>query len=244
MTKNKISPWEWQKDLVSFTRRDFMKRVAVGGGGAVLLGKLGLLHLSSVQAEQVVTFRMIAVDLKKCTGCRTCETVCSAYNHKVEVEGELLNGLGNPLLTNIRVHGFNPDVDVPAVCAMCPDNPCIQACPVEPHSETGRRALYRDEKTNTIKNDLERCIACGNCAEACRNQRVGVIYPNPETNKPERMCTLCGGDPQCVKYCPFEALTYVELDLGHEFYGKSPQFIAEELTRRWYAAKGEEVGNE
>jgi Fe-S-cluster-containing hydrogenase component 2 len=242
--KNKIDSWDWQKDLVSFTRRDFMKRVAVGGGGVVFLGKLGLLHLSSIRAEQAVTYRMIAVDLKKCTGCRTCETVCSACNHKVEVKGELLNGLGDPHLTNIRVHNFNPDVDVPAVCAMCPDNPCIEACPVEPHPETGRRALYRDEKTGAIKNDLKRCIACGNCAQACRTQRAGIIYPNPETNKPERMCTLCDGDPQCVKHCPYGALSYVELDLDNEFYGKSPRFIAEELTRRWYAAKGEEVGNE
>lgn len=244
MSRNKISQKEWQKSLVSFNRRDFMKRMLIGGGGVILLGKFGILHLSSVQAEKAITYRMITVDLEKCTGCRTCETVCSAYNHRVKVKGEWLNGLGNPHLTNIRIHGFNPDVDVPAVCAMCPDNPCIQACPVEPHPETGRKALYRDEKTNAIKNDLKRCIACGNCAQACREQRVGVIYPNPQTNKPERMCTLCDGDPQCVKYCPFEALSYVEIDLGDEFYGKSPESIAEELTRRWYAINEKEGKDE
>jgi len=244
LSTSKVIQAEWQKAEVSFGRRDFIKQVAVGGGGVILLGRLGLLHLSSVQAEEGVIYRMIAVDLKKCTGCRTCETVCSAYNHKEKINGELLNGLGNPHLTNIRVHGFNPDVDAPAVCAMCPDNPCIEACPVEPHPKTGRRALYRDDKTGTIKNDLERCIACGNCAKACREQRVGIIYPNPETNKPERMCTLCDGDPQCVKHCPYGALSYVEVDLGSEFYGKSPQFIAEELARRWYAIDGKEGQNE
>lgn len=241
---NKINQSKWQKDLISFNRRDFMKRMAVGVAGSVLLDKFGLVHLSSVQAEQAVTYRMIAVDLGKCTGCRTCEAVCSAFNHKVKVNGEWLNGLGNPHLTNIRVHGFNPDVDIPAVCAMCPDNPCIEACPVEPHLETGRRALYRDEKTGAIKNDLERCIACGNCARACKAQRVGVIYSNPRTNKPERMCTLCDGDPQCVKYCPYGALSYVELDLGDKFYGKPPELIAKELIRRWYGTSGEEGGNE
>lgn len=244
MRRTKLIQAEWQKEMVSFTRRDFIKRAAVGGGGVILLGRLGLLHLSSVQAEQAVTYKMIAVDYTKCTGCRTCEAACSAYNHKQKVEGELLDGLGNPHLTNIRVHCFNPDVDVPAVCAMCSDNPCIEACPVEPHPETGRRALYRDEKTGTIKNDLERCIGCGKCAQVCRTGRVGVIYPDPQTNKPERMCTLCDGDPQCVKHCPFDALSYVEIDLGKEFYGKSPEFIAEELTRRWYTITGKEGGHE
>lgn len=244
MGRNKVSQTEWQEDLVSFTRRDFIKRMAVGGSGVILLGKLGLLHLSSVEAEEGLTYRMIAVDYTKCTGCRTCEAACSAYNHKQKVNGELVNGLGNPHYTNIRVHGFKPDVDIPAVCAMCPDNPCISACPVEPHPNTGRRALYRDEKTGTIKNDLDRCIACGSCAEACRTERVGIIYPNPVSKKPERMCTLCDGDPQCVKNCPYDALSYMEADLEGEFYGKSPEFIAEELTRRWYTIKGEEVGNE
>lgn len=242
--REEISQAEWQKDMVQFSRRDFIKQMAVGGGAIIILGNLGLLHLSSVQAEQAVTYRMVAVDYTKCTGCRTCEAVCSAYNHRQKVNGEWLNGLGNPHLANIRIDGFNPDVDVPVFCAMCPDSPCIAACPVEPHPETGRKALYREEKTGTIKNDLERCIACGNCTQACRTQRVGIIQPNPATNKPERICTLCDGDPQCVKHCPYDALSYIELDLGSEFYGKSPEFIAEELTRRWYAIKREEGGDE
>ena len=244
MSKAKIIRAEWQKHTLSLSRRDFIKQMALGGGAVVIFGNLGLLHLSSVRAQEGVTYRMIAVDLKKCTGCRTCEAACSAYNHKERVNGEVLDGLGNPYLTNIRVHLFNPDVDVPAVCAICPDNPCIQACPVEPHLETGRRALYRDEQTGAIKNDLERCIACGSCAKACREQRVGVIYPNPETNKPERMCTLCDGDPQCVKHCPYDALSYVQADLGIEFYGKSPELIAAELARRWYTTDGKEGKNE
>jgi aldehyde:ferredoxin oxidoreductase len=65
---------------------------------------------------------MILVDYSRCTGCRTCETVCSAYNHPKRFNAELLNGAGNPYLSNIKVYGFNPDVDVPTVCAMCPDN--------------------------------------------------------------------------------------------------------------------------
>ena len=140
-------------------------------------------------------------------------------------------GLGNPKLSNIQVHSFNPDVDVPAVCAMCPDNPCIAACPVEPDPKTGRKALFRDPSTHAVTCDKARCIGCGQCEEACR---VGVIMSNPETNNPERMCTLCDGDPQCVKHCPYGSLSHVKVNEGREFYGLKPEKIAADLTTRWY----------
>ena len=214
-----------------YTRRDFIKKTALGGTALFVFGNFGVLRLAKVIAGEEPAYSMIIVDYDKCTGCRTCETVCSSYNHKQKVQGEMLPGLGNPHYSNIRVYGFNPDADVPAVCAMCPDNPCIDACPVSRDPKTGRKALYREDKTLTIKNDLERCIGCGSCADACR---VGVIIPNPETNKPERMCTLCDGDPQCVKYCPYGALSYVKVNTDREFYAMKPDKIARELIKGWY----------
>ena len=102
---------------------------------------------------------------------------------------------------------------------------------VEPDEKTGRKALYRDPETQAIKCDLDRCIGCGVCAEECR---VGVIIPDPETDKPEHMCTLCNGDPQCVKHCPFGALAHVAVDTEMEFYAKKPDRIAEALAKEWY----------
>jgi Fe-S-cluster-containing hydrogenase component 2 len=206
--------------------------VAIGGGGLLLSKGWGFFAVAQ-GASGEAEYSMILVDYGKCTGCRTCETVCSASNHPVAVGGEMLNGAGNPHLSNIKVYPFNPDVDVPAVCAMCPDNPCIEACPVDPDPVTGRRALYRDPKTQAITNDLARCIGCESCAESCR---VGVIKPNPGTAKPERMCTLCGGDPQCVKVCPFGALSQVMVDTGGEFYGLRPEEVADKLISTWYGA--------
>lgn len=215
-----------------WSRRNFMK-TTFGGGAMIMMmmGQFGVFRMAYAQQGEKPVLTMIAVDYAKCTGCRTCETVCSAFNHPQTVNGETLNGLGNPELANIRVYGFNPDVDVPSVCAMCPDSPCIDACPVDPDPNTGWKALYREGKNLTIKNDLERCIGCGSCAEACR---VGVIIPNRNTNMPEHMCTLCDGDPQCVKYCPFGALSQVEVDTGREFYAMKPEQIAEKLIDEWY----------
>ncbi len=185
--------------------------------------------------------RGIVVDYDKCTGCRTCEAACSASNHKVWINGEEMEGLGNLWLANIRVHRFNPDVDVPNVCQNCPDAPCIAACPIEPDPVTGRKALYRDEEYQTIKCDTDRCIGCGSCALACATERGGVIIPNPDTGSPERMCTLCSGDPHCVKACPYGALSLVEVDTNREFFGMSPKEIAEELMKKYYKIDIKEV---
>jgi len=118
---------------------------------------------------------------------------------------------------------------------------CVEACPVDPHPETGRRAIYKDPDHGTIVNDLERCIGCRSCAEACREQRAGVIRSNPETGSPEGMCTLCGGNPQCVLNCPYDALAYIEMDASRDLNNLAPRRIAEKLVKKMYNLKLEEV---
>lgn len=220
-------------DRTTLTRREFIKGVGIGGGALVLLGQFGV-HSAAWALAGDPALNMVLIDYAKCTGCRTCEAACSSRNRPVSLKGQELPGLGNPRYANIRVHSFNPDVDVPNVCAMCADTPCVKACPVEPDPKTGRRALYRDNVTHTIHNDSGRCLGCRSCAKACAAQRTGVISPDPATGKPERMCTLCGGDPQCVKRCPFGALSYVEVRRDRKFYGLGPEKIAAELAKTWY----------
>ncbi len=220
---------EW----TNLTRRDFIRGIGIGGGAVILLGQFGV-HGAAWALSGDPQLRMVLVDYGKCTGCRTCEAACSSRNRPASIAGQELPGLGNPRYANIRVHSFNPDVDVPNVCAMCADTPCVKACPVDPDARTGRRALYRDQATHTIHNDPSRCVGCRSCANACAAQRTGVITPNPVTGKPESICTLCGGDPQCVKRCPFAALSYVEVRRDRKFYGVGPEKIAAELARNWY----------
>ena len=229
---------ENQKENNHLSRRGFLRNIALGTGATILFSNYSLV---TWYKDEEGILKGIVVDFDKCTGCKTCETACSAFNHKVKVNGKMVNGLGNPWLANIRVHHFNPDVDIPNVCQMCPDAPCIAACPVEPDKTTGRRALYRDEEHQTIKCDSERCIGCSSCALACEKERAGIIIPNPETGNPERMCTLCDGDPQCVKNCPFGALSVVTVDTDREFFGMSPRDIATELMKKFYKIGEKEV---
>ena len=219
--------------LTEVTRREFIKGIGIGGGTLLLFSHFGV-HAAAWALSGDPQLRMILVDYINCTGCRTCEAACSSQNRPVAINDREVPGLGNPRYANIRVHSFNPDVDVPNVCAMCADTPCVKACPVEPDTTTGRHALFRDKATHTIHNDTGRCVGCRSCAKVCATQRTGVITPNPATGKPERMCTLCGGNPQCVKQCPFGALSYVEVRSDKKFYGRGPEKIAAELARGWY----------
>lgn len=219
---------------INFTRREFIK-VAGAGIVIVLADKFGIYSIAWADSKNK-TLRMVLVDYSKCTGCRTCEAACSAYNNPVTVNGEKLPGLGNPAYSRIRVHSFNPDADIPNVCNMCPDAPCVKVCPVEPEPKTRRKAIYRDKQTQTIQTNPQRCIACGSCAKACAEQRTGVIELNPKTGKPRPICNLCGGDPQCVQNCPFNALSLVEVKTSRKFYGKSPRKIATELSKKWYGS--------
>ncbi|MCP4756125.1 MAG: 4Fe-4S dicluster domain-containing protein [Proteobacteria bacterium] len=217
------------------SRRELIKKLALSGGSLVLLAGCGV-HLASVpdKADTGGVYAFIAVDYTKCTGCRTCEAVCAASNHPEFRDGNYRSDVGNPIMANIQVHNFNPDVSAPAVCARCPDTPCVKACPEDPEPKTGRRPLYQDPKLGVIRNDPERCVGCGSCVDACTEKSVGILYQNPKTDFPMRMCTLCDGKPQCVAHCPYEAMSILRVNADYAFYRMSPRDIANELNKRWY----------
>lgn len=214
------------------SRRDFLKLLAIGGGGIIVLGNFRFLFANDTKNG---ILKAIIVDFDKCAGCHTCETVCSAFHYQVAIDGEKLNGLGNPKLANIRVKHNNPDVDIPTVCANCPESPCVKYCPSEPDKLTGHKAIYRDTETMVIKTNHKQCISCGSCASNCEREGAGIIVMNPETEHPEHICDHCGCNPQCVKYCPYGALALREVDVTNAYFGMTHSEIAEKLFERYYA---------
>jgi len=223
-------------------RRRVLQGLCAAGGVLLADGPLVGAFLVSRPAEGG-GLRALAVvaDLSRCTGCRTCEAVCAAWNHPVQIEGRRLPGLGNPALSRMRVHPFLPEVDVPVTCALCSDAPCVAACPVEPHARTGRRALYRHPRLHSIVHDAQRCLGCRSCAAACAAQRAGVIRPDPGTGHPTGICTLCDGEPQCALRCPYGALTLLRSPLEEGLAGKPPEVLARAMMERWYSLPGEEA---
>ena len=214
------------------SRRDFLHSLAMGAGGLAIFSNFGFIFADNGTNGEISA---IVVNFNLCAGCRTCETVCSANNHKVLVDNELVYGLGNPDLSNIKVWHYNEDVDIPVTCFLCDDAPCIEACPIEADAVTGHKALYRDDKLGVIMNDTKRCIGCEKCAKACREERGGVIFPNKVSGKPEHMCTLCNGDPHCVKYCPYGALKYVKIKSDMPLRNIPPDEIAHKMIQQFYA---------
>jgi Fe-S-cluster-containing hydrogenase component 2 len=110
----------------------------------------------------------------------------------------------NPLKSRIRVVRIHPLVNISITCRLCEDPPCVAACP--------RDALTQSEENGTILVDEDKCNGCGWCIEACD---YGAISLHPD-RKVVFVCDLCKDKPdgpQCVKWCPEEALDLVTPDV-------------------------------
>jgi len=132
-------------------------------------------------------YEYIACDPEKCVGCQICEYVCS-HNKTGEF---------NTFRSRIRTVREHKVLMTAVACRTCEDAPCVIACP--------RDALTQDPDSGVIRVDAGRCDGCAWCIEACD---FGAISINPRTKLAE-ICDLCEDEedgPQCVKWCPKEAL--------------------------------------
>lgn len=135
--------------------------------------------------------KIMLIDPEKCTGCGFCMLACSFAKEK----------LISPSKGRITPIWFTAlGISVPMVCLHCAQPPCADVCPVG--------AITRDEATGAMILDQDRCIGCRSCMTVC--PFGGVVF-----NDDARImikCDLCGGDPECVKYCVYGALSYVTAD--------------------------------
>ena len=148
--------------------------------------------------------KILMINADKCIGCRNCELAC-AMTHE---------GSFRPSATRIHVYTWE-DVgfSVPMMCQQCNDAPCIPVC--TPH------AMQRDPATGWVNLDEGKCIGCKMCVQACP-------FGNAVWDSLQRQilkCDLCGGDPACAKFCPTEALQWVD------------DLVATRSRKRSFAAK-------
>ena len=136
--------------------------------------------------------KFVSADPDKCVGCQVCEYACSMSRDKVF----------NPLKSGIRVVRINQVINMAVTCRLCEDPACVAACP--------RDALTQSEETGLISVVKDKCNGCGWCIEACD---YGAIMLHPD-KKIVYVCDLCKekGEPQCIKWCPEEALELVTSD--------------------------------
>jgi carbon-monoxide dehydrogenase iron sulfur subunit len=154
--------------------------------------------------------KLIVFDPKRCTGCRSCEVVCSTWN-----EGET-----NPDKSRIRIIPFAKDrFYCQIVCQQCTDPMCMEICPTN--------AIYRNETSGAIKINRDDCVGCKLCLQPCPSG--GMLFFNGFAAK----CELCDGAPKCVEVCEWNALTY---DIPEKI-GKDKRSYFANLARK--SVKGE-----
>ena len=136
-------------------------------------------------------YGVIEAKTENCVGCRMCEIVCSAAK-----EGQFIPSLARIQVTEDPLRGLS----APVACLQCVDAMCMRACP-----ESAIREISGDGY-RCIDIDPEKCVSCGRCAFACP---IGAINYSPATKA--RKCDLCGGDPQCVRYCYYDCLHFLTL---------------------------------
>jgi len=142
--------------------------------------------------------KMLLVHPEKCTGCRICELMCAYKHYKVN----------NPKKGAIRVTQLfpKPAANVPIVCRQCKMAPCIEKC-----TELKFNALYKNDFGVTLV-DAKKCVGDWACAEACP---FAAVYLHPDLKTPI-ICDLCGGDPECVKHCPTDAIEFTNPTVAHQ----------------------------
>lgn len=120
-----------------------------------------------------------------CTGCRTCEIVCSLRH----------SGRCDPRQARIIITtAYDQSLIEPHVCQLCDSPDCIDACP------TG--SLTQDARTKSISFDPEHCSGCQACVTECPH---GAIRWD-DIREMVCVCDRCDGEALCVQFCLSGAL--------------------------------------
>jgi anaerobic carbon-monoxide dehydrogenase iron sulfur subunit len=137
-----------------------------------------------------MNLKTLNIHPEKCNGCGDCETACSLKHAGIKYPGR----------SSIRVIKEPGDDSffLPTTCNQCEDPPCLAACPTE--------AIVRDPQLNRVIIEHDKCVGCQMCVSACPLGNMGFAKNRGKAFK----CTLCSGDPECVKACKTAALEYSE----------------------------------
>jgi class I fructose-bisphosphate aldolase len=137
----------------------------------------------------------------KCTGCNLCVVACVA-NH----DGD---GYGTNL-ARLRIDpGAKPGQHKVMFCTLC--KKCIDVCPTN--------ALRWNPESGAVELLRDRCDNCGKCVDICPTQVIvhsdeGIqIIGSGTPDAPDKslpwypvVCDLCGGEPECARICPTDAI--------------------------------------
>ena len=137
--------------------------------------------------------KILILHPEKCTGCHACEMICS-LTHDNECSLTLSR------IGVMKTGGGGTNENIPIVCMQCHDPICADVCVMG--------AISRDEDTGGLSVNEDLCVGCKTCVIAC--PLGGILYHHMKGCSMK--CDLCGGDPECVKSCLYNALEFLPPD--------------------------------
>ncbi len=144
--------------------------------------------------------KRIYIHEEYCIGCRLCEIHCLVrHSESKKIVKAFKEEFPRAMaMLVVEEQGY---LSFALQCRHCDEAPCVEAC------ITG--AMQRDEETNAVLCDEDKCVGCWMCIMVCP---FGVIKRDLEEKKVASKCDLCLGEeiPVCVRNCPNEAITFEE----------------------------------
>jgi len=154
--------------------------------------------VDEVLRGEVWDFLKLKASLAKCTGCNLCVVACVASHD---------SGDYGTNLARLRIGpGRKPGQHKVMFCTLC--QKCIAVCPTN--------ALRWHLETGAVELIPGLCDACGECVDICPTQ---VIVRSDEGMRLADgrsldwypvVCDLCGGEPECARLCPTDAIFVAE----------------------------------
>lgn len=151
----------------------------------------------------------LKINPELCTGCRLCELACSMKKR------------GEYDTTQARVHVIRLIDEAffgGITCRQCGEPACIPVCPTA--------AISKDEEDGVVHVDEEKCIGCMLCTLACP---YGGVYYSEKMAQVIK-CDFCDGDPECVKWCPTEAIELLDTPPLYEIVSAREDMLSPGLS--------------
>lgn len=125
-----------------------------------------------------------------CTGCRSCEILCSVMH----------DGVYSPERSRIgfEVGNLKDMMHNIYTCQQCEDRPCYEACPKKDV------AMCVDDR-GIVYVDRDECIGCRKCVKACTFDPPRIHVVKRGKKRWAVKCDLCRdieGGPVCIRTCP------------------------------------------
>lgn len=156
--------------------------------------------------------KTVLVNPEHCVGCMQCRIACAVEHSQSK---NLFDAVSEKPKPRPRIHvapGLYLNTSFPNKCRHCDPAPCLETCP------TG--AISRDEDSNIVVIDGDKCISCGMCAIACPYDVIryyespGTVLDNDVAIKCDNCIERQRGDdiPACVEVCKVNALEFGDIN--------------------------------